>query len=170
VTASRSPASPYHLASIDPGVKECHLAYFEGGVLSGVWQFSPGAAVHQPLGPCPTGTELVVEVPRIYPHSHPRPNDLIDLAFAAGRAVGSNPATIVYPAHWKRQLKKPVSHMRILEVLAPHELAVLPPETADKVREAAEYLGRTGKVRYNWKGHNTLDAVGIGLHHLGRLK
>lgn len=93
--------------------------------------------------------QVVVELPRVYPHErHVRPNDLIDLAAAAGAcATLPGPFKFVHPHQWKGQLSKKMSNARTINALSPDEM---------------EILGR-------WqKNHNVLDAIGIGLKEVGR--
>ena len=93
---------------------------------------------------------LVIEVPRIYPHSRDQKGDLNDLLELAG-VVGAISQLFpvmshVYPADWKGQLPKKVMNERVLRTFTAAE--------GDSL------------IHHD---HNTLDAVGIGLHHLGRL-
>jgi hypothetical protein len=93
---------------------------------------------------------LVVEVPRIYPHSRDQKgdlNDLLELAGVVGALTGVfSVVSFVYPADWKGQLPKKVMNDRVLMTLGLDEGDAL--------------------VHHD---HNTLDAIGIGLHDLGRL-
>lgn len=161
------------LIAIDPGKERSHVAFFRNGKLVKAGRLDAIDCGGQEM-PSP-GDLVVIEVPRIYPRGHKRPNDLIDVAFMAGNVAGIFSASgykikTVYPAEWKRQLKKPVCHMRLLEVLMPAEIKLLPPGTVEKVTAAAERFGKTGKVtKYSWEGHNTLDAIAIGATELGRL-
>lgn len=96
---------------------------------------------------------VVIEKPRIYPHGAQRKgdlNDLLDLAEVVGACGASFTHTrTVYPRDWKGTVKKEVMTARI----------------EDRLR-GFEQLRVT---RVGAKDHNTLDAVGIGLHVLGRL-
>jgi hypothetical protein len=70
-------------------------------------------------------------------------------AYAAGRSCASVGLIHYYtPQQWKGSVPKTVMERRIRSKLAPDELATLP----------------TGA-----KAHNAIDAVGLGLYHLGRL-
>lgn len=77
-------------------------------------------------------------------------NDLIALAEIAGRVCGFCRCVGVdyKPEEWKGQMDKAAAHKRIDERLTPAEKAVI--VTAGSLT------------------HNVLDAIGIGLHHLGR--
>lgn len=103
--------------------------------------------------PMPLDLELYVEVPRIYPQSDQRKGDLNDLIELAG-VVGAltsywRSVSFYYPADWKGQVPKKIMTERIRKKLRPEEL--------DKI------------VSSGAKDHNTLDAVGIFLHSVGRL-
>lgn len=94
---------------------------------------------------------VIVECPRIYPHSDQRKGDLNDLLEVAG-VVGILVAKFatarqVYPADWKGQVEKKVMNQRAWGELTADEKL--------KVKNAAD--------------HNVLDGIGIGLFHFGRL-
>lgn len=106
------------------------------------------------------GTDIVViEKPRIYPGpSRDKAgnmrdlNDLIDLACVAGGIAAlfdTQQIITVYPADWKGQMPKEKMNKRVLDTLTPEE------------RKCIQSVGKLD--------HNTLDAIGIGLHYLGRL-
>lgn len=132
---------------IDPGTRKGHgvAVFTEDGILT-EGEFVPdvGAFFRFPA-------RVLVEIPRVYPRSKVRPNDLIDLAFAAGKAVGAFdcPVQIVCPAEWKGQLSGKETIRRVESALTPTERA--------RIR-------RTGA-----QDHNILDAVGIGLWYFKRL-
>ena len=97
---------------------------------------------------------LVIELPQVYP-SHPvPPNDLVTLAFLAGRYVGAREAFAVFPRQWKGNLPKGACAARVRAKLSPEERAVVD-ECACKVPEK--------------QMHNVMDAVGIGLFAEGRV-
>jgi len=98
---------------------------------------------------------VVVEHMRIYPGPRQKgdQNDLIDLAVLEGMILGAtNPAGIVLVSArtWKGNVPKDVMGKRILATLSELE------------RETIEGKGK--------RMHNALDAVGIGLWALGRLR
>lgn len=110
--------------------------------------------------------EFVGEKPVVYPHSPIPPNDLIPVAINLGQAMAWaewGTVTTYEPRQWKGQVPKPkryekwdtyIIHQRILKVLDKDELKV--------------YLLALATVPEKQR-HNIVDAVGIGLHHLGRL-
>lgn len=154
---------------VDPGLRHC-------GVAIGVGQNMAHAALV--LNPCTVGhgpsiwaamaktvwtyalgvtavRELYIEVPRIYPRSDQRKGDLNDLIELAG-VVGAvsmffKPIDVhhYYPADWKGQVPKKIMTERIRKKLSPAEL--------------------DNMISVGAKDHNTLDAIGIFLHSVGRL-
>lgn len=104
-------------------------------------------------GLCPT--HLAIEYPRIYP-IHQQVGDQADLLELAG-VVGAistifshHNVTAYWPHEWKGTVKKDVMQDRILGRLSPSELALIPSLNANLRSDV-------------------VDAIGIGLHHLGRL-
>lgn len=87
---------------------------------------------------------------------HPRPMDIVELAFGAGLAKGlvvqAWGADVVeyQPMVWKGNVPKEIMRPRILSKLDTQEVARIP------------------KTLY--KNHNVIDAIGIGLYGLRRLK
>jgi hypothetical protein len=105
----------------------------------------------------PYADTLVIEKPTIYPHSKARPNDIVTLAISAGRLaerVDARAEVWVLPRQWKGQIPKTkrledyIIYKRVMAALNELERAVLAQHGSD---------------------HNVVDAVGIGLWHLGRL-
>lgn len=148
------------LCAIDPGLRHCGVALFGNDSL-----LRSATVVNSPAvgrGPAAwnqmalavahwvAGFLAVIEVPRIYPRGDQRKgdlNDLLEVAGVVGAIAGRAHNVIgVYPADWKGQVPKNVMNKRVLGLLS-----------------AAE------RSRITSFDHNALDAVGIGLHHLGRL-
>lgn len=139
--------------SIDPGVHRVGLALFEDQGLAFAAMFPvPDGPFDYPRAP-----RVLLEVPRIYPASRQKgdPNDLLALARIVGRlqehylAAGAD-VELVEPRTWKGTLPKEAMTERIRGRLSAAERARVAP-----VARSLE--------------HNVLDAVGIGLHALGRL-
>lgn len=99
----------------------------------------------------------LIEMPRWYPHDHKDVNDLLDLSVFVGElkhfyeAQGCT-VELVWPRTWKGNVPKGITNRRTVEVLSPEEVALIP------VRPAKTH------------DHNTLDAIGLGLWKLGRLR
>lgn len=142
------------LVAIDPGAS-AGWARFINGTLS-----SCGLGVPPIVGPgIATATDVVVEKPEYHKHEKVNPNDLITLAIRVGRDVERAAregisARIVRPTEWKGSVPKTIHHPRIRAVLDGTETDIL-----DRA------LGANAKS----KGHNVVDAVGLGLWHVGRL-
>ncbi len=101
--------------------------------------------------------QLVIELPRVYAASHQKgdQNDLIQLAGVVGMLGGSLPGIAsrrsIYPRDWKGSLEPDAFIERIKQRL-----------------DAAEHL-RVELPSASSLHHNIWDAIGIGLHALGRL-
>ena len=164
------------LVTIDPGIRHVGVALFAGELLiRAALVRSPctrgnGAAeclavaweVAAWVSRAEAGVDHVgVEWPRIYTveKSKGDPNDLLALV-GVGTAIGAllavdhellpDAVTSVHPDEWKGQVPKATMTRRILDRLSPAERALI---------EDAGTLT-----------HNVVDAVGIGLHTLGRLE
>lgn len=129
----------YDLVAIDPG-QNPGVAYFRAGHLVRV----------ETCVSCALSDVLTVEIPQVYPGTPAgQANDLITLAFTAGRQVAAVQAARVFgvlPRTWKGQVEKSVTQARVAKRLRPDELSLL-----------------TGRK------HDAWDAVGIGLWALDRL-
>lgn len=136
------------LTAIDPGKHASAVAEFHDGTLRRVFY---GRMITYFWAP---EVAVVVELPQVYTRGSSKgdPNDLVDLAFSAGRLVGNaTNLRTVRPREWKGQLPKNVHHARVRKALSAAELAVL-----DACNVPVS------------KRHNVLDAVGLGLWALRR--
>lgn len=135
------------LIAIDPG-KTTGWALFMGGKLCVAAPSVQSASIAGPF-------EVIIELPRIYPGGGKGdPNDIVDLAVLVGKFAErykSGTVHLVTPRQWKGNVPKKIHQPRILKKLSPEELAVMP-----KRPRAKDY------------DHNMVDAVGLGLFHLGR--
>lgn len=101
---------------------------------------------------------VFIEMPRWYPRDQKDVNDLLDLSVVVGEikrfyeALGCI-VELVWPRTWKGTAPKEITNARTVRSLLPAELALLP-----KSPRAKKY------------DHNMLDAVGMGLWKLGRLR
>ncbi len=142
--------------AVDPGKKSSAVACFKDGEFIGVWFADPAG---MDIKPGHVG-EVAMEMPRAYPGSPVRENDLLDLA-AAGMAVASKlgkPLTriqLIFPADWKGTVPKPICQKRIERKLTQGEL----------IRLGQCLAPVKASIR-----HNLYDAVGIGLYALKRAK
>lgn len=95
---------------------------------------------------------VIIEEPTIYPHSKARPADVMALQLKVGQLKGRFEAIgcqveLVQPRTWKRQVPKPIHNIRTLKALS------------DAERRIAK-----------GKRHDVIDAIGLGLWKLGRMK
>lgn len=106
--------------------------------------------------------EAILERPVIYPHGRtPNPNDIVKLAVAVGELAGVLAASgvrtrYVEPRAWKGTIDGDTCCRRVWGRLGAEERAI-----AERYRPAP-----SGKVRDAVT--HTLDAIGIGLHAVGR--
>jgi hypothetical protein len=158
------------LLAVDPGIRGCGVAFFVDGRLhSAAYVKNPlrsgnrareaaamAEAAHRWVALLDV-EELAVEWMQVYwgDEKDKDPNDLLALCGigAALAAVTGAETTSYLVTEWKRTLKKEPCHARIRLRLDPREKEV-----------AAAAVRAAGSL-----GHNVLDAVGIGLHHLRRL-
>ena len=165
------------LLAVDPGARGCGVALFRGGALAACAYVRNPAEVTADVGRAASAgamalavqrwavglvDDLAVEWPRVYATAIRRgasrgdPNDLLPLAgvdAALAALLASARCSSYAPFEWKGQMSKDAMAERIMSRLAEGEFALL--------EAACDNAGA--------KAHNIVDAVGIGLHHLGRL-
>ena len=155
-----------HLVSMDPGLRFCWLSFFYEGQLKSTkkvsnpigkargpeaW-ISMGQACLDEIGGL-QHAHMVVEIPQVYAQGKQKgdQDDITQLSGIVGAVVMAlNPATVshYYPREWKGQLPKETCGDRVLLTLSEGE--------------------RFNVGQYGALQHNILDAIGIGLKHLGR--
>jgi len=150
------------LISIDPNVNRMALAKWINGKLAATYYLRSDLKgtkntflqLHE-LNIAPD--EIAIEVPEIYKKDGmKKKKSLMKLDFYAGFACGALyvPGTIItryLPKEWKGQVPKDIMAPRILGKLSPTEL---------------QNLTLPG---FKTMDHDIIDAVGIGLKHLGRI-
>lgn len=143
------------ILAIDPGKRAYGVAWFDEGRLVQA-KFVQADVLWNEVDLLPDGRRSVINrliLERQYlTKDHPRPMDIVELAFAAGYAKGlvaPAPVTEYLPIKWKGNVPKKIMTNRILSKLTPEEKAVI---------EKVGYLD-----------HNTVDGIGLGLYYLGRL-
>lgn len=148
--------------SVDPGARSIAWASFTGEEL--VWcDFLKGetlgklsAILKSDFGHV-KADNLIIEKPQIYQGRMQSgdPNDLIDVAIPVGMMVQSieeiGHLKIVRPREWKGTRPKKICNALTLKALSPVELN-----------------GFESRKFKKGEAHNVLDAIGIGLWHLGR--
>lgn len=148
---SVTPNGTGYLVSVDPGA---HTGW-------ALWSHSMFKPVLLACGvghpPYENAAKVAIELPQVYPHSPVNPNNLVTLAFLAGRYIGDygGEAEFMYPHEWKSSLPKNVSENRCRMRLSREELAV----TA-----AAEAVVPKGQQNDMW------DSIGIGLVAFQKVK
>lgn len=107
--------------------------------------------------------DAVLEKPVIYPHGRtPNPNDIVKLAVAVGELAGVLAASgvrtrYVGPREWKGTLDGDTCCRRVWGRLRPEEQAV-----------AAPFAPPPAPAKVGGGKDHVLDAIGIGLHAVGR--
>ncbi len=101
------------------------------------------------------------------------PATIIDLAWNVARvaytlAAGA-PVHEYTPSEWIGTVSKPVLQLRIWRALTPAERKCFHSTIESELERCAEHYARTRKVLQH-AAFNTLDAAGVGLFHLGRIK
>src|SRR3972149_4885609 len=144
--------------AIDPGVHATGVAHFDFGYLHAV-RLVPGKTLEEMLRAfflLPMSAEMIIERPTGYGKGKSDPDDLIRGALVAGAASmccwEEGELRFVEPRTWKGQVPKEIHHRRVVAALSAAELA------------------RIAEIQPKSLQHNVLDAVGLGLWHLGRLK
>lgn len=161
------------LLAIDPGINGCGVAVFDAGKLVEACYVKSDAPTSVPaiervqamarwvqeyassIWPVTGPAEIALEWPQVYTQGKLKgdPNDLLLLAAvdAAICARLERPATTYRPVEWKGALPKGAAfEARVMDRLTEFE--------------------RKGIVRCGSLTHNVIDAIGIGLHHLGRFE
>jgi len=145
------------LLAIDPGE---HTGWAVYGSLSVYGPLSRLLACGLGMPPVEAAARVVIELPQVYPQHPVPPNDLITLAFLAGRYAGKTKqdaeVSTVFPHQWKGNLPKDVCAARVRMKLTPEE------------RDVADAAFKEGRIPAAQR-HNVMDAVGIGLSALGRV-
>jgi len=144
-----------YLLSIDPGVTT-GTAYFINGELHRAFAIPFEKLMTEP--PQAFFNEVILEFPKWRPHSGAEIDDLLGLAHKAGRIEQfclerGMVVDRVWPHVWKGSVPKPIHNQRVLRTLSSDELARVPLRPRAKTPD-----------------HNCIDAIGIGLWKLGRLR
>lgn len=155
--------------SVDPGVRGCGVAVFSGDLLRAFYVKNPiekgddyaaaanmaSAVLNSVLHDA--ATTAIIECPMVYSGAKQRgaQSDIVAVA-GVSYSIAARLSAIgvdcfrVLPYQWKGQVPKEIMLRRIESTLMPTELTVIQ-KTPKSVR------------------HNVIDAIGIGLHYLGKL-
>ncbi len=153
-------AKPHRLIAIDPGAHAVGWASFESGELRKCGMADRERVLDGLFSRVPS-VNAVIEQPQIYEQRAQKgdPNDLISVALTAGFVEcalvfgGASEVQYVWPRKWKGGVKKNLHNARVLAQLEADELQAL--------KQCGVFAS---------KRHNVIDAIGIGLWRLGRLK
>lgn len=176
------------LLTIDPGYSKrgqgSACACFEDGELTRVWFIRPEQLLVSTTDQYYGRLDIVYEIPQVDGRTPTAAHEAIQLAAVgaltaglyAGRFVSHVSVLVraVTPAEWKSNLPKPICHMRVWDLLSPLERSLVGgDETYRRIQRAVQKGAKRGwpaglDAYGGWLGHNTLDAVGIGCHELGR--
>ncbi len=143
------------LLAIDPG-RDTGFAWFTGPTLE-----LAQCGVGDPRAENLTASKVILERPQYYPgNGKGDPNDLITLAIQVGEYLEfySRRGAAVYmvlPRVWKGQVPKQIHHARLFSALSPREQNI---------------VSICGAAVPASKRHNMMDAVGLGLWKLDRVK
>lgn len=156
---------------VDPGKNDAGVAFFVAGKLTEAALIAPPDGTPYEVaryvaawarrcminsGDAEGRVGLVLcENQQIYGRGLGNPNDLLPLAQCVGGVLARVDAfdrQLVLPRVWTGGVPKAVRQRRFLATLQPHELAMV-----KKVKPAS-------------KAHNVIDAIHIGMWHLGRYR
>jgi hypothetical protein len=160
------------LLAVDTGAKECGIALFAGAQLQqcAMWCRDDFESWRSPME-----WSFICERPRVYGGRAKvgDTQDLLDVSFVAGALVavarvrGATNSRAVFPQEWKGSVPKQIMCRRIYARLYLKEQHVL--KDALPNSEIHKLNGTRGG-ELSKRTTDLLDAVGIGLWELGRLK
>lgn len=162
------------LLSIDAGQHRVYGAVFlDDGKCARLISFAPptpekAIALEQVTACYPN--HVAIEKPIITPRT-PNWKSVTDCAWSGALVAGyfGCPVSAYEPSQWKASVCKPLHHRRLWREMSGSEQQLFPPFTFEVIEKACDVYARTGKVtKYSHEWHNWLDAVGVGLFHLGR--
>ena|ERR1017187_9776424 len=156
--------------SVDPGLRGSGVAHFYEGKLFRAAYLKHTCSDRGPKAWCamaetvyywsgPANYSLVIEYQRLRMGKEKGdPNNMMEVQGVVGALAGmftmeGEQIVAYYPEAWKGSIKKDVMTMRIVQRMTTDETQIL----------------RLAKIPSSLM-HNTIDAIGIGLFHLGRLK
>lgn len=146
------------LLALDPGADTGWALFDSARRLAACGLGAPDPQPHGSLD------EVLIECPRLRPRGEKNPNAILLVARNAGEwggRLGEVCAKVIYltPNDWKGSTKKDISNARTWSKLDSKEQGIV-----DRALKA--HPGRDGMAPS--KRHNVLDAIGIGLHGVGR--
>lgn len=142
------------LLAIDPGTKKLGWAFFASGMLvrcgtSRVTGTCLGDLAARHAANLPSALEGICELMTVYAGASQKgdQNDLVRVATVGAQvvAIKTDMARFVEPRTWKGQVPKGIHHDRIRE----------------KLKDVEKMVAKNAAM-------DTMDAIGLGLYHLGR--
>ena len=137
------------IVGIDPGKHKIAYAYGKDRIVNcGLIRFETLFELREKFSWI-GGFQIVVELPRYYPGTNIRANDLIDLSLSCGFMLSFEGAIPVFPKEWKGSVPKKIHHPRILKKLSKEEMKLLPKKGRKSEKNPTGYQG------------DIVDAIGI---------
>ena len=160
------------LVAVDPGKRDCGIAFYVAGVLAdAAWLAPPKGGPYDIAAHAAAWTRrcmmnlgdsegrvstLVVEGQQIYRHTGlAQSNDMIDVALTAGAVLARIDAferKVILPGLWTGKIPKPIRQRHYLASASEGEQA------------------RLMAIKPATKRHNVIDAVCLGAWYLGRVR
>lgn len=174
--ARAAPGELVKLLAVDPGIRGCGAAVFDGGLLcradyvrnpvaKGDELEAVRAMAHAVLREMSAYGchELAAERMQVYPpgkgKGDPNRSLVPNVAIIGGIAAQLPTAVWFFPHDWKGNIPKPASGRPFEENLMYQRVML---RLSESERSSIQYAGALS--------HNVFDAIGIGLHALGRFK
>lgn len=156
-----------YFIALDPGDPIVYGAEFENGVCVKLREFGRTVDWKDRT----TYKQAIVEKPSAL--DSPNVADMVEVLWS-GAIVASALSSVVVAytvPKWKGSVKKPIHHYRVWPNLLPEEKTLFPVNALDVINKACAHIAQTGKVKgYSQEWHNHLDAIALGMFHLGRIK
>lgn len=154
------------IIALDPGDPVVYGAVFDRGVCVKLREFTRAV---MPIDRTKY-SQAVCEEPSIL--GAPNAADMVQVLISGSVVASALSCNVVfYPVPtWKGSLKKPIHHYRVWPHMTKEEQAFFPKNTLDVINKACAKIAQTGKANYEPEWHNHLDALALGMFHLGRIK
>jgi hypothetical protein len=167
-----------YLLAVDPGISTGWALFYVSGPIK-TWMAACGNG-EPPLDQKDL-VQFIVEKPQVYPGTPAgKANDLITLAWGAGgyyALAGKNPTMheriMVRPHTWKGDVPKHVHQRRIWKTLNSQEHILADScvrGMEDYIRKCEEVSARKRKSLPTTGHSDVMDAIGLGLYALNRLR
>lgn len=155
------------IIALDPGDPVVYGAVFDRGVCVKLREFTREV---MPIDRTKYA-QAVCEEPSIL--GAPNAADMVQVLISGAIVASALSCTVILHSvpKWKGSIAKPVHHYRVWEHLTKAEREFFPANALEVINKACAKYAQTGKVTgYSQKWHNHLDALALGMFHLGRIK